>query len=177
MLNRLAYIAFSKRHSWRTCRPAFDEVFGKARSAGLSRNPEEAALFQRAMIALSQGNNEVVAEADVDRVPTLPRGCQPWPRSSTFTILERDQSITGVLFDFLPALDAAKTRVGSASGRIQFLGAGDFFDFRALAGADVYILKRVIHDWNNEQSAQDSDPVAHDDAPRTSGDRRRPGLA
>src|SRR6202034_3534782 len=64
MINREAYVAFSKLdHSIPTGRPAFDEVFGKARFDWLAEHPAEAALFQRAMIALSQGDNAAVAAA------------------------------------------------------------------------------------------------------------------
>src|SRR6202167_6122942 len=58
MMNREPYIAFSKLyHSVATGRPAFDEVFGKARFDWLAENPEEAALFQPEMIGVSQGYN------------------------------------------------------------------------------------------------------------------------
>jgi hypothetical protein len=55
-----------------------------------------------------------------------------------------------VLFDRPSGVDAAKARAASLTGRIEFL-AGDFFDAVPF-GADVYILKRVIHDWNNQQA-------------------------
>jgi O-methyltransferase domain len=49
-----------------------------------------------------------------------------------------------------PGVDAAKSQLGSASTRIEF-ATGDFFN-AVPSGADVYILKRVIHDWDNEQA-------------------------
>ena len=64
MINSEPYLAFEQLlHSVRTWKPAFDKVFGSARSDWLSEHPEQAALFQRAMVALSQGSNEAVAEA------------------------------------------------------------------------------------------------------------------
>jgi 2-polyprenyl-3-methyl-5-hydroxy-6-metoxy-1,4-benzoquinol methylase len=153
MINREPYIAFSKLgHSVATGRPAFDEVFGKARFDWLAEHPEEAALFQRAMIALSQGNNEAVAEAYDFRPHSRVIDVGGGQGQLLSLILERHQNITGVLFDLPSGVDAAKTRVGSASGRIQFL-CGDFFD-AVPSGADVYILKRIIHDWNNEQAVK-----------------------
>ena len=63
-MNEEPYLAFEKLlHSVRTGKPAFDEVFGSPRFEWLSHHPEQAALFQRAMVALSQGSNEGVAEA------------------------------------------------------------------------------------------------------------------
>src|SRR5437867_2359753 len=64
MINSEAYLAFEQLlHSVRTGKPAFDKVFGSPRFDWLSEHPEQAALFQRAMVALSQGSNEAVAEA------------------------------------------------------------------------------------------------------------------
>ena len=62
------------------------------------------------------------------------------------------KTLPGFCLISLPALTRQKTRVGSASGRIQFL-CGDFFD-AVPSGADVYILKRIIHDWSNEQAVK-----------------------
>jgi hypothetical protein len=64
MINSEVYLAFEQLlHSVRTGMPAFDKVFGNPRFGWLSEHPEQAALFQRAMVALSQGSNEAVAEA------------------------------------------------------------------------------------------------------------------
>ena len=149
MSNREPYIAFSKLdHSVTTGRPAFDEVFGKARFDWLAEHPAEAALFQRAMIALSQGDNEAVAEAfdfrPFSRVIDVGGG----HGQLLSLILERHQHLSGVLFDRPSGVDAAKS--GNASTRIEFV-SGDFFN-AVPPGADIYILKRVIHDWNNEQA-------------------------
>ena len=67
-------------------------------------------------------------------------------------ILQGLPQLTGQVFD-LPALNDASSayleRMG-VSGRARFVG-GSFFD-EVPAGADVYMLKTVIHDWDNEKS-------------------------
>jgi trans-aconitate methyltransferase len=151
MMNREPYIAFSKLdHSVTTGRPAFDEVFGKARFDWLAEHPAEAALFQRAMIALSQGDNEAVAEAFDFRPFTRVIDVGGGHGQLLSLILERHQNLSGVLFDRPSGVDAARSQSGSASTRIEFV-SGDFFD-AVPSGANIYLLKRVIHDWNNEQA-------------------------
>ena len=64
MMNREPYLTFSQLgHSVHTGLPAFDKVFGKPRFDWLADHADAAALFQQAMIALSQGANEAVAKA------------------------------------------------------------------------------------------------------------------
>ena len=151
MMNREPYIAFSKLdHSVTTGQPAFDEVFGKARFDWLAEHPAEAALFQRAMIAVSQGDNEAVAEAFDFRPFTRVIDVGGGHGQLLSLILERHQHLSGVLFDRPSGVDAAKSQLGSASTRIEF-ASGDFFN-AVPSGADVYILKLVIHDWDNEQA-------------------------
>lgn len=148
MMNRQPYLAFSELgYSVSTGLPAFDLVFGKARFNWLAENPEDAALFQRAMISLSQGDNEAVAEAfdfsPYSRIVDVGGG----HGHLLSLILDRNSRLSGVLFDRSSGIDAARARAGTSSGRTDFM-VGDFFE-AVPAAADVYILKRVIHDWNS----------------------------
>jgi hypothetical protein len=153
MINREPYVAFSKLdHSLTTGRPAFDEVFGKPRFDWLAEHPAEAALFQRAMMAMSQGDNEAVAEAFDFRPFTRVVDVGGGHGQLLSAILDRNQHLSGVLFDRPSGVESAKSQSGSASSRIEFV-SGDFFK-AVPSGADVYILKRVIHDWGNAQATQ-----------------------
>jgi hypothetical protein len=88
MINREPYIAFSKlSHSVATGRPAFEEVFGNARFDWLAEHPEEAGLFQRAMIALSRPSSarprrDLSARCHNIRSP-LQRGVHAFQRSNS----------------------------------------------------------------------------------------------
>ena len=60
--------------------------------------------------------------------------------------------IGGTIFDLPRCAESATShldRIG-VSGRIKFL-AGDFFE-TVPVGADVIIMKSIIHDWNDERS-------------------------
>lgn len=150
MINSEAYLAFEKLlHSVRTGKPAFDIVFGSPRFDWLSQHPEQAALFQRAMVALSQGSNEAVAEAydfhPFGRVVDVGGG----HGQLLSAILARNPHLAGVLFDLPSGVTAARQGAGGALPRTDFV-AGDFFE--SVPAGDVYVLKKVIHDWDDRRA-------------------------
>ena len=63
-------------------------------------------------------------------------------------ILARCPNLSGLLFDLAPAIDAAKAGKGGPLPRCEFV-VGNFFD-AVPTGADVYILKLVLHDWQDD---------------------------
>ena len=151
MLNQEPYLAFTQLgHSVRTGLPAFDEVFGKPRFDWLADHPEQAVLFQRAMMALNQGSNEALAEAydfgPFSRVVDVGGG----HGELLSAILKRNAHLSGVLFDLASGLPTARTGAAGTLPRTEFV-AGSFFE-TVPQGADVYVLKKVIHDWNDQQA-------------------------
>jgi SAM-dependent methyltransferase len=127
-------------------------VFGKPRFDWLADHADEAALFQQAMIALSQGANEAVAEAydfgPFARLVDVGGG----HGQLLSEILKRHPHLTGVLFDLPAGVQMARARLGNFPPHTEF-AAGSFFD-SVPPGADAYILKKVVHDWNDEQSVR-----------------------
>jgi 2-polyprenyl-3-methyl-5-hydroxy-6-metoxy-1,4-benzoquinol methylase len=151
MMNREPYLAFAELgHCVHTGLPAFDKVFGKPRFDWMADHPDEAALFQRAMIALSQGANEAVAEAydfrPFARIVDVGGG----HGQLLMEILIRHPHLSGVLFDLPAGVQVAQAGAGNFPPQTEF-ATGSFFD-SVPAGADAYILKKVIHDWNDEQA-------------------------
>jgi len=151
MLNGEPYLAFAQLgHSVRTGLPAFDEVFGKSRFDRLADHPGEAALFQRAMIALSQDSNDAIAEAcdfgASSRVVDVGGG----HGQLLLAILARNAHLSGVLFDLPSAIQMMRSSAGGRLPRTELI-AGSFFE-SVPQGADVYVLKKVIHDWSDEQA-------------------------
>src|SRR3954471_4229468 len=110
MLNQEPYFAFAQLgYSVRTGLPAFEEVFGKPRFDWLTDHPDEAALFQRAMIALTQDSNEAVAEAynfgAFSRVVDVGGG----HGRLLSAILSRHPHLCGVLFDLPSGVEMARS--------------------------------------------------------------------
>jgi hypothetical protein len=67
-------------------------------------------------------------------------------------VLERHPTMRGVLFD-LPAVGErarTETAAGGLTGRCQVVG-GSFFE-AVPTGADAYLLRHIIHDWDDERS-------------------------
>jgi hypothetical protein len=62
-------------------------------------------------------------------------------------ILARYPNVSGLLFDLAPAIAAAKAGKGGALPRCEFV-VGNFFD-GIPTGADIYIVKLVLHDWQD----------------------------
>jgi len=152
MLNQEPYLAFAQLgHSVRTGLPAFDEVYRKPRFDWLADHPDEATLFQRAMIALNQGSNEAIAEAydfgPFSRVVDVGGGYG----QLLSAILTRHPHLSGVLFDLPSGVQMARSGAVGSLPRTEFV-AGSFFE-TVPQGADVYMLKKVIHDWNDKQAA------------------------
>jgi hypothetical protein len=59
----------------------------------------------------------------------------------------------GVLFDLPHVIAAAREMIEGAglANRCELL-AGDFFE-RVPAGGDLYLLKRVVHDWDDQRAS------------------------
>jgi hypothetical protein len=70
------------------------------------------------------------------------------------TILKANRRMRGILFD-LPHVTAGATallRSGGVADRCQII-SGDFFA-SVPAGGDAYVMKHIIHDWDDERAAQ-----------------------
>ncbi|UVK52435.1 ubiquinone/menaquinone biosynthesis protein [Mesorhizobium sp. AR02] len=151
MINSEAYLAFEQLlYSVRTGKPAFDKVFGSPRFDWLSEHPEQAALFQRAMVALGEGGNEAVAEAydflPFKRIVDVGGG----HGQLLSAILARNPHLSGVLFDLPSGVAAARQGAGGDLPRTEFI-AGDFFE--SVPIGDVYVVKKVVHDWDDGRAA------------------------
>lgn len=67
-------------------------------------------------------------------------------------ILLRYPLLSGELFDLAPAIAEASSGRGGALPRCT-LTVGNFFE-QVPAGADIYLLKLVLHDWDDEDAAR-----------------------
>jgi SAM-dependent methyltransferase len=136
-----------------TGEPAFRRVFGKDSFAYLAEHPEDAANFDAAMSAFTAPIAAVVATAyDFSRVRHVV-DVGGGNGALLMGILKACPRLKGTLFDRPEVVERARPRVHELglADRCEAVG-GDFFA-QVPAGADAYLLKHVIHDWNDDQAA------------------------
>ena len=133
---------------------AFQHVHHMPAFEYLKRHPEKERIFARAMASISGIENDAVSRA------------YPFGRLSQLvdvggahghllaTILRRHRKLQGILYD--------QEQVVAGAGQSGFVTApqvrercrivgGDFFH-SVPAGADAYMMKYIIHDWDDEKS-------------------------
>jgi ubiquinone/menaquinone biosynthesis C-methylase UbiE len=139
-------------HSVKTGESAFENLFGMNVFQYYGQNPEPAAVFDRAMTSFSSTESAaVVAAYDFSPIRKLV-DVAGGHGGLLFSILKANPHLEGVLFDQADVIERAKSLIGSdpSTNRCQ-LASGNFFE-SVPAGADAYILKHIIHDWDDERS-------------------------
>jgi SAM-dependent methyltransferase len=131
--------------SVRTGNPAIDDFFGFLRA-----NPDQEAVFHAGMSNRGRIETATVLEAykfsDSKMVVDVGGGNGGFLSA----ILARNDHLAGVLFDQASAIEAAKAGRGGPLPRCRLV-AGDFFD-TIPTGGDIYVLKRVLFDWTDEET-------------------------
>jgi len=124
---------------------------GKEGFSHLAEDPAMAALFNQGMVELTR-----LVAIEVARAYDF-RGKRVMDVGGGYgellaQILAANPDASGVLFDMPHAISRAREQFAARglAGRSEFL-SGDFFS-SVPAGADVYCLKSVIHDWNDERA-------------------------
>jgi hypothetical protein len=135
---------------------AFDQVHGKPIFPYLRDHPEKDRIFSASMASLSGVENPEIARAyDFGRFATLVDVGGAHGHLLA-TILKRHRKLRGVLFD-QPQIVAAAAKSGfisdrSVASRCEVEG-GDFFA-GVPEGAGGYVMKYIIHDWDDESAVK-----------------------
>ena len=139
-------------HSLQTEETGFKMVFGQELFPYLTEHPAAAAVFNEAMTNMTmQVAAAVVAAYDFTQFGTLV-DVGGGSGSLLMAILRANPALRGVLFDVPHVAEEAQKRITAAGLAEQcVVEAGDFFQAVPPAG-DAYLLKWIIHDWDDEQS-------------------------
>jgi hypothetical protein len=131
--------------SIQTGKTAFDQIYGFDYWEFLRRNPKQAASFNETMRSVTaQVTPAVTAACDWSRFPVI-ADVGGGIGSQLLDILAAYPSSRGILFDQPDVVAAAIPHE-----RMQRTG-GSFFE-SVPAGADAYILRMVIHDWQDTEA-------------------------
>ena len=153
MMGETQYAAWGDLlHSVRTGQTGFEHRFGRPLFDYLGDHPEQAAMFDRAMVAIHGRETAAVLDA-YDFTPfrnliDLGGG----NGSQLIEMLERHPHLSGMVFDLPHVVERAHDALAAAglSARATVQG-GSFFE-SVPTGGDAYLLRHIIHDWNDAQS-------------------------
>jgi len=141
-------------HSVRTGENAFRDLHGQSVWDYREENPYESAIFDRAMASTTFGDVEpLLAAYDFGRFETVV-DIGGGNGALLSALLQRYPQMQGVVFDQPAVVERAAEplRAAGAAERCRLVG-GSFFD-SVPEGGDAYILKHIIHDWEDEDSTR-----------------------
>ena len=137
-------------YSIRTGKPSIDKVYGMPIFEYMGKHPEEAAIFNGAMTAISSIDSPAVAAAyDFSRFGSIV-DVGGGHGLLLATILAKTPGLKGTLYDLdFVVAGAGEGPLAPFMDRCSF-ASGDMFA-SVPAGADGYIMKHIIHDWDDER--------------------------
>ncbi|HZN00127.1 MAG TPA: methyltransferase [Pyrinomonadaceae bacterium] len=136
-------------YSVKTGKSAWAQLHGEQIFDYFAKNQEAARVFDRAMSSFTTVAAKAVVEAyDFSGIDTLIDIAGGHGRLLN-GVLEANPSMRGVLFDLPHVIESAKqnTTVGD---RCNY-ATGDFF-ISVPTGGDAYMMKHIIHDWDDERA-------------------------
>ena len=139
-------------HSLKTGDIAFDNFFGTDIWTYFQQNPEDAAIFNNSMSNMTAAANEAITSRyDFSGFETIVDVAGGHGGLIT-AILKANPKLKGVLFDSEQVIEGARPKLEAAgiADRCDAV-AGDFFK-SVPAGGDAYIMKWIIHDWDDEKA-------------------------
>ncbi|MBL8606957.1 MAG: hypothetical protein JNL38_06540 [Myxococcales bacterium] len=137
-------------HTLETGESSFEHVHGKTVWEWFDAHPDEREIFAHAMMGITRVDAPVVARLypfeDVARVCDVGGG-----RGTLLSeILKRHAHLRGVLCDAAGVCESARQLLAErgVAHRVE-LAPGSFFE-RVPSGADLYVLKNILHDWDDD---------------------------
>lgn len=141
-------------HTVKTGEIAHDKVQGMSSFEYYAQNEEVGKIFNRAMTNLSLLSAPAIVEAydfsGIGKLVDIAGG----HGLLLAAILKENPHLQGILFDLPFVIEGAGElleREGVAARTEKV--SGDFFE-SVSAGADAYLMKHIIHDWNDEKSVK-----------------------
>lgn len=147
-----AEVSWTLLHSMKTGESGFRHRYGKSMFEWLAEHPDDERLFSEAMSTFSGVEiGLILGSYEFDRHATIVDvgGAHG---ALLDAVLEAQPRLTGTLFDLPSVVERAAriARPDSVARRCSFVG-GDFFESIPV-GQDLYVLKHILHDWDDERA-------------------------
>ncbi|QDU07466.1 methyltransferase [Gimesia aquarii] len=146
-------------HAWteilytlETGKTSFDKVWGKPIFEYLSEHPDKGHIFDQAMTGIHGRETSTILEAyDFSEFKVL-ADIGGGNGSNLIGLLQHYPEMKGILFDLPHVIERSQTNLENAGlgNRCESIG-GSFFDSIPLT-ADAYLMRHIIHDWDDEKS-------------------------
>jgi O-methyltransferase/methyltransferase family protein len=139
-------------NSVRTGQTAFERLYGKPIFAYLAEHPEQARIFDAAMTSIHGHETAAMLDAyELSNIGVL-ADLGGGNGSTICGVLGRYPRMRGILFDLPGVIERARPALAQAglADRCE-LASGSFFE-SVPAGADAYLLRHIIHDWDDDQA-------------------------
>ncbi len=138
--------------SVRTGEIAFDYTFGMPVFPYFAQNPNAAKVFDESMTSFSAAVAEAVSSAyDFSNAKTI-ADIAGGHGILLAKVLQKNPNAKGVLFEQPQVLEGNILAKEGVADRTETV-SGDFFAEIPVV-ADIYLMKFIIHDWNDEQSIE-----------------------
>jgi hypothetical protein len=138
-------------YTLQTGKPAYPHVRGKGRWEELAEKPEAAAMFNAAMVEITESvAGAFIAAYDFNGAHTVV-DVGGGNGALLAAVMKAHPQMKGILFDLAAGLAGAREAMAAAGfdGRVTFV-EGSFFE--SVPSGDVYLLKSIIHDWDDEHA-------------------------
>ena len=139
-------------YSVQTGKIAFDKLYGMPVFDFLSKNLDQAKVFDAAMVGVHGRETAAMTDAyDFSGIAVL-ADIGGGNGSLLTTVLKKYPELRGILYD-LPGVTERATANLQAAGladRCKVIG-GSFFE-SVPEGADAYLMRHIIHDWDDEKA-------------------------
>lgn len=148
-------------YSIQTGKTAFEKLYGMPVFDFLSKNLEQAKVFDAAMVGVHGRESKAITdEYDFSGIGIL-ADIGGGNGSLIATVLKTNPALRGILYDLPGVIERAKPNLQAegVADRCDVIG-GNFFE-SVPSGADAYLMRHIIHDWDDEKALKILKNVHH----------------
>ncbi len=153
MMGEEHYAAWSElMYCLQTGKTGIEKVYGKPLFKYLAANPEQAVVFDAAMTSVHGIETPAMLAAyDFSGIRML-ADIGGGNGSLLSATLQKHSGLQGLLYDLPHVIERSRQNIAAAglAERCQCV-AGDFFE-GVPAGADAYMVRQILHDWDDAES-------------------------